>query len=98
MSVERQLPEESADDLRRRERVRRHVSRQLGIEIPPWEGERLAPEVDEAAILKMLAGEGEREQQLRICKLIGRFRSWAIAYCRLGTGFRRADEREGEKA
>lgn len=62
---------------------RRQALRAIGIELPEWEDERMAPALDEEELRRLVEGRAEENERHRIAGLILRFRSWAEAYCRL---------------
>jgi hypothetical protein len=81
--MERPEPENNGEKPRKRQK-RRQPLRSLGIELPEWLDDSLAPPVEEDRIGAMLEGQIDREERRRLAWLIFRFRSWAAAYCRLG--------------
>jgi hypothetical protein len=84
------------EELRRRD-YRRYVwLKEFGVRLPAWVDESQAPPVDEGQIRSLLEGGLDKQTDVQLTRLIGRFRSWARAYCRLGLEQDRRDKGEGE--
>lgn len=72
-----------SDRIRRMNKERRKLSRDLGIDLPLWQDEAKAPPIDEDLIEAVLRKQFRGAEGERVARLIFEFRSWAEAYCRV---------------